>query len=575
MAFKDSFNKSIQKSMVSSFTVEAPQQKNPLKIEKSGIAVLPTYQDQSKTGQEKEHSYEARLSSAILRKMYERNVVVRAAIDTIINEVVSAKYTIKAVDVDDDIDDATLKDQKERIKKIKDFFRHPNENRESFRIFLEKVLFDLLLYDAGVVEKVRDRNGKLKEMYAVAGDSIRIKINKVGKLEGYFQVLENSKEEPIPFGKNQLIYMIMNPRSHTPYGFPVLNTLENMVTAFLYGETYNIKYFENNATPRGILELGAINEAQLDRFREYWRQENLNQPHRVMVLSNPNALEGKGGAKWIPLAMSSKDMELMEYMSWLMKMILMAFGVTPSEVGFADEVKGAPVTGQVLQSQAFKNKTIFPMMDRIASFLTEEIIVAEFDSPDLEFIFEEEKSIQEEMQAAQRDMILIQAQIMTVDEIRKERGLSASPMGGQTGEQEGQGGGLEDILAGLKGEGGQEDAGQEEETIIVDSEESSEKSNLIDMAFTQLKSSILTAIGDEATTNDILSNLNSQNVEVAFRSLRDSINDFLKKNPKFAGLQNQESGPSEDKVTNAFNRLSKEINFYLTMKEINSALPKF
>ena len=136
------------------------------------------------------------------------------------------------------------------------------------------------------------------------------------------------------------------------------------------------------------------------------------------VMYHLHSREGKGGAKWIPLAMSSKDMELMQYMNWLMKMILMAFGVTPSEVGFADELRGAPALGQVLQSQAFKNKTIFPMMDRLASFITEEIIVSDFDSPDLEFAFEEEKSIQEEMQAAQRDMILINAGIKSVEEIR-------------------------------------------------------------------------------------------------------------------------------------------------------------
>lgn len=564
MSFRDSFKNSINKSLGNNF-IEVPRAKTPLSIEKSGIAVIPTYQDQARFGQERDNSsLESRLNSQILRKMYEKNVVVRAAIDTIINEVCVAPYTIKAIDVDDKLDPKKEEDQKSRIKKISDFLRHPNENRESFRIFLEKVMWDLLLYDAGVIEKVRGHGGKLKELYAVAGDTIRIKIDKYGKLLGYYQVLENTKEEPKFFNKDQLIYMMMNPRSHTPYGYPILNTLENMVTAFLYGESYNIKYFENNATPRGILELGAINEAQLDRFREYWRQENLQQPHRVMVLSNPGAQEGKAGAKWIPLAMSSKDMELMQYMNWLMKMILLAFGVTPSEVGFADEVKGAPMTGQVLQSQAFKNKTIFPMMDRISSFITEEIIVAEFKSPDLEFTFEEEKSIQDEMQAAQRDMILINSQIMTVEEVRKERGLDVKGEGEPEGPE-----GLEGILAGLQGEEGPdaEEGGEEEteeETIIVDESESTVERNIIDTAYKQLKDSILVALGDESATNDILQKLNSQNVEVAFTGLQKEINAYLKKqSPKI----------EERKIEESFSRLAKEIKFYVMMRELNNLLP--
>lgn len=558
MAFRDSFQNSLNKSLSSSIIIQPQQPEKAMSIEKSGMSIIPTYQDQAKHGQEKQHSYEYRLSNQILRKMYERNVVVRAAIDTIINEVVSAKYAIKPVDVDTKLEGEKLKDQKDRIKKIEDFLRHPNENRESFRIFLEKVLFDLLLYDAGVIEKVKSSSGKLQEIYAVAGDTVRIKIDKFGKLLGYYQVIENSKEEPKFFDKNQLIYMIMNPRSHTPYGFPVLNTLETMVTAFLYGESYNVKYFENNATPRGILELGNINEAQLDRFREYWRQENLQQPHRVMVVSNPQAAEGKQGVKWIPLAMSSKDMELMQYMNWLMKMILMAFGVTPSEVGFADEIKGAPMTGQVLQSQAFKNKTIFPMMDRIASFLTEEIIVSEFKSPDLEFTFEEEKSIQEEMQSAQRDMILIQSGIKTVEEIRKERGLE------NEGQSQGGGkGGLEGILAGLRGEQGQDEG--IEETIVVDDKESTEKENLIEMAYNQIKSSILTAIGEEAKTNDILQKLNSDNVEIGFKTLKEAVNKYLKQ---------KEPEVKQKQLQQAFDRLAKEIKFYLITKEIDSILPK-
>jgi HK97 family phage portal protein len=496
--------------------------------------------------------------------MYEKNVVVRAAVDTIINEICAAKWLIRPIDEDEKLSPEKLADQKQRIKKIENFFRHPNENRESFRFFQEKVLWDLLVYDAGSIEKVRSNSGQLKEIYAIPGDTIRIKADNHAKILGYWQVLETSsskKQDPEFFEAEDILYIMMNPRSSSLYGFSPLNTLENMITAFLYGESYNIKYFENNATPRGILEIGNISEPQLDRFREYWRQENLQQPHRIMVLSNPNALEGKGGAKWIPLATNAKDMELMQYLNWVMKMILMVYGVTPSEVGFADEVKGAPLTGQVLQSQAFRNKAIYPMMDRLSSYYTEEIIVSEFDSPDLQFDFEEEQSIQEQLQKAQLDMILIQANIKTPEEARKERGLEikkkpTSQLFDQRPSQDGeQNNDLDSILQGLKGEN------PDEVDVIINENESKEK-NIVDLAFDQLKDALCDSLNIDE--QELISNKDvSSAIEKEYNNLRSAINNYMSQ------------GKSKDVsklIENAYKNLSNKVNMYIIQKQINSAL---
>jgi HK97 family phage portal protein len=556
MAFGNNFIKKIEKSLNFSYTPKlTPVEPSLMNIQKSGVSVIPTYQENEKFGQrfDSRLSGEFRMPAYLLRQMYARNIVVRMAVDTIINEVVSAKWAIKPIDTDKELSEEDQKKQKKKIEELEHFFRHPNENNESFRYFLEKIMWDLLIFDAGVTEKVKSKDGKLKEIYAVSGDTIRVKIDKYGKLLGYYQVIEGSKEKPRFFNKDQLIYMVMNPRSNSPYGFPILNTLENMVTAFLYGESYNIKYFENNATPRGILELGAVNEAQLDRFREYWRQEHLQQPHRVMVLSNPNASEGKGGAKWIPMAMSSKDMELMKYMEWLMKMILAAFGVTPSEVGFTDGLQGAPMTGQVLQSQAFKNKTIYPMMDRVASFFTEEIIVQEFNASDLHFEFVEEKSIQEELQTAQRDMILIQSGIKTVEEIRKERGLQVQGI-----EQQGDNSRLDSILSGLTGE-----QPQEESAIVIDNQEGIENENIVDLAFSQLADTISNELQIEG---GIIPTEKTKVIEQAFKELQDTINSYIK--------TTKDKKQISQKIEDAYNNLSKDIKFFINTKQLNNLLPR-
>jgi len=546
MAFRDGFNQTMNKAFGHSQVSARPSiVTSGSSMEKSMRAYLPTYRDDARYGQPPEEGFEYKLRTSLLRKMYERNVVVRAAIDTIINEVVSAKFEIKPINPDEKVSPEKKSQQDKKIKEIEDFFNHPNENRESFRILLEKMMWDLLVFDAGVIEKVRNVGGdKLKEIYAIPGDTIRIKVDEHGKILGYWQVLDGTKRPPKFFKSDNIIYIVMNPRSHTPYGFSPLHTLENMVTAFLYSEHYNVKYFENNATPRGILELGAINEGQLDRFREYWRQENLQQPHRVMVVSNPHAHEGKGGIKWIPLALNAKDMELMQYLNWLMKMILMVFGVTPSEVGFADELRGAPALGQVLQSQAFKNKAIFPMMDRIARYFTEEIIVSEFGAKDLIFDFIEEQSIQEQLQKAQLDSLLIQSQIMTVEEVRKDRGLEIKKGRGVPG--------LEGILAGLQGK----PAPGEEAVMGIENEPT-----IVDTAFKQLKEAVYNHLGlDESVESKPGV---PETLDGAYNELKDSIEAYIGQ---------KKTGETGSLIEDAFHRLVREIKLMTTMKHIDGIL---
>jgi HK97 family phage portal protein len=397
-------------------------------MEKSMKAWIPGFRNYDQFGQQKANA-EFNLSPSTLRRMYQYNCVVRMAVDTIINEVTSAKWDIMPKEKDQELDEENSQAQKKKIKEVKSFFEKPNKNRENFRTILEKLMRDMLLLDAGVLEKTRTSSGKLAEIYAIDGGTIRIDADRHGTIGGYWQILEQEGLKPQLFLPKDVIYLMMNPRTDSIYGISPLETLHNIVTAFLYGEVYNLKYFENSSTPRGMLDLGpSINEDQLDRFRSYWQAETVQQPHRTFVVGGASS-----GAKWTPIAVTPKDMEFNNYMKWLLQVILAVFGVTPSEVGWTEEVRGAPATGQVLQSQAFKNKAIYPMMDKISYYLTRDIVWDEFGYEDLKFEFIEEISLQEKMQKAQYDNMRVMAGIVTVDEVRKEEGLSPKPKGEESG----------------------------------------------------------------------------------------------------------------------------------------------
>jgi HK97 family phage portal protein len=417
--------------------IVTPVEKNigDLSIEKSSKGVIAGFRDYDRYGQKREdEAY--RVSTRTMRLMYHNNPVIRAAVDTIINEVVAAKYDIVPVNKDDKLTKADKDKMQKKIDRCRNFFKHPNDRGENFQTIIKKMMKDLLLLDAGVLEKVPyegagendDDHKGLAELYAIDGGNIRIDADPHGDVNCYWQVLEEEGIDPIKFDKDRIIYIMNNPRTDSLYGLSPLETLHNSVTAFLYGESYNIKYFENDARPSGIVDLGmSVPERELDRFREYWRAEHQQKPHRVMVVGG-----GGSGVKWVPISTTPKDMEMMNYLNWLMKIILMVFGVSPAEVGWTEDVQRAPATGAMLQSLAFKNRAIYPMMGTLSHYITESIINQEFGYEDLQFEFIEETSIPDKIQKAQFYQYAVMGKWMTVNEIRKAEGmepLKLSPEG--------------------------------------------------------------------------------------------------------------------------------------------------
>lgn len=437
---KQEFSKAFSPQRVQSFV----QPEKNTSMEKAMRSVVPAAYEQGKKDASRNFNSEAQgsfspeegrtLRPSTLRKMYYYNPIVKIAIDTIINTACAAPYKITLAEKDI----KQTEEHTEKIKEITGFFKSVNPNKESFGTVLEMLIRDLCILDAGVIEKVKE-NGKLKELWVVDGATVHPVVDMHRRIQGYQQVI--NQEVVASYKPEEIIYMMMNPRTESLYGLSNLEALHRSVTAFIYAESYNLKYFENNHVPKGILDLGPnIPEDQLDRFKNFWEAETSGKPHRIMVLGGPVAAGADNkGIQWIPLQVSSKDMELLEYLRWLERLILAVYGVTPSEVGFTENISGAPATGQMIQSSAFKNKAIYPMLNRIANYLTQEIIYSEFKAYDLKFEFIEEITLDERLKKAQIYQIEIASGVKTANEIRKEEGMK--PL-----KKDEQGNPIEDIL---------------------------------------------------------------------------------------------------------------------------------
>ncbi len=352
-------------------------------------------------------------SPEVLMLMYKMNPAVRIAVDAIVDIVSSTKWNISPINTKKAITEGMQKE----IDRLKLFFNRPNAT-ESFRRLLRKWTKDLILYDAGVFEKGRDEAGNLVDLHVAWGGTISISCWPTGVIKEYFQVIQGTSTTMVTWDPQDMIYSMLYPSSDRVYGMSKLETLHNTVTAYLFSEQRNISFFENDARPSGIVNLGpGISEHQLQRFRDYWLAEHQGTPHKILVTGGASA-----ETKWVPISQSAKDMDFMNYLNWIFKLILVTLGISPSQVGWTEGGERVSSSAAALQAQAFRIRTIFPILQELQYVLTEQVIRDEFQVDDLMFKFVEESSLQEKLQKATYYRTMLESKQMTVDEVRKEEG---------------------------------------------------------------------------------------------------------------------------------------------------------
>jgi hypothetical protein len=133
---------------------------------------------------------------------------------------------------------------------IRQLFRQPNPANDSYRGFIEPVTDDLLVLDAGCIEKVRDLSGNLRELWPT--NAAQIKVNALWdgdpKTARYFWYPDGFNEKA-RWVNEDFVYMMMNPRTDSPVGLPALETLRSSVEAEMAASEFNRRQVEN-AAPR-------------------------------------------------------------------------------------------------------------------------------------------------------------------------------------------------------------------------------------------------------------------------------------------------------------------------------------
>lgn len=319
------------------------------------------------------------------------------------------------------------------IKELEDFVmrcgkaeRNPYSNiqRDDFETFLRKITRDTLQYDQVSFEIVPDRLNIPFEFLAVDASTIRIAADDryVGVNASYhdrsgfipsmparFANLYQGREYGVPssggkapisyvqiingqienvYSSDELAFGVRNPRSDIyiqGYGYGELEQLITVVTAHLFTEEYNRRFFSHGTQAKGILNLKGDNftPEQLEGFRRQWAAQasGVENSWKTPILQTE-------GLEWVDLAKSNSEMEFGKWLDYLIKLSCAVFLIDPSELNF-DMHGGQQQTPLFESSQEWKIKAsrdrgLKPLLRFIAKLINRNII----DKIDDHFAFE-------------------------------------------------------------------------------------------------------------------------------------------------------------------------------------------
>ena len=297
-------------------------------------------------------------SAPLYRNWAEHGEWVRAAINVRKGQVSSAEWDIVPYDKDLGPGDKGIQ------KAIHELFEQPNDQVESFRSWIEPIVEDLIVLDAGVIEKERTFGGEIYGLHGVDGGKIFVSVSWDGDPDEprYFWMPVPTMS--VPFKNSDLVYIMANPRTYSVVGLSALETLKRVIDAELSGSEYNVRQVQN-AAPDGILDLGeGARPEQVEAFKSYWLAEVAGRGAMAFIGGTKNA-------KFVPFRPGNRDMQFMEWQIYLVRKLCAVMGLSPQDLGVTFDINRA--TGEVQQEQT-EDRGLRPLLALHQDFFTREIV---------------------------------------------------------------------------------------------------------------------------------------------------------------------------------------------------------
>lgn len=327
------------------------------------------------------------------------------------------------------------KDEQQSIQLLEGFFTNcgwesnPRQRarlrRDNFSGFMMKTTRDSLVLDSAPIETEFKRDKKLgiDGFYAADGATIRLCSE-----QGYrgddevfaLQVVQGNIRAAYTY--DDLIYVPRNPRTDVMvggYGMSETELLVQTVTGFLNAMTYNLKYFDSNTIPKGMLHLsGDYSQEDLNSFKRYWNAmvKGINNAWTLPVMVSKNQ-ESK--AAFEKFGVDVDDVLFAKWMTFLTAIICAIYGIAPDEINFesfsagnTSALSGSDTEEKLVNS---KDKGLRPLLSHFEDLFSD-YIVSEFGD---KYVFRwtglDDKT--------QEQQWVEESALSTVNEARKSRGM--------------------------------------------------------------------------------------------------------------------------------------------------------
>lgn len=368
-----------------------------------------------------------------MENVYLADVWVRACVDRIVDRVCDVQPVFRPIKsyIDDGVGDKKyqLKDETlKNIDKLNEFIIEPNNNYESFTDIRKKAVRDLLRYDAAGIEIVTGistdkEKPAIIEIYNVSGNLIKPNPDKRGifsEKDAYKQVDDSNGSVVATWGIDKFMYFMLNPKAGSVYGISPIESLSRTVEADLDASDYNLKFFNNNATPRFAVLMKNMGLGQgstaMKRFRSWWNEEMEGNPHKPIILGTE-----QGDIDFKSISVTNEEMQFSQYSLWLLMKILVVYKMQPSILGIGiKESNPGDIKDQLDQ---FKKDAIKPVITVLADKFNRHIVRSGklFNIKDVYMDFDLEIGDKEIL--SKYHEIYLRTGVITINQIRNVLGM--------------------------------------------------------------------------------------------------------------------------------------------------------
>lgn len=352
----------------------------------------------------------------VLRDVAENHDITALCIKMMIDQVCGDTWDIVVADKND------REHYENDIKKVKEFFARPDKVH-LFNDWLKPILYDCLSIDAACMFKRRTRNGKLYSLEYVDGSTIKPLIDSYGRtplppyaayqqiVYGYPYGSSGEKEtKELGFTVDEISYRPRYPRTYSRYGTSPIENILMKINIALRRDNVNLLYYTDGTTPDGGIFTFDKPDMTVDQIEQFATLYN-----DIMC----GRLKERVKLKFLPKGSYTATKEHkfdVEYDEWIARIVAIAFGVNPQQ--FVMLMNRS--TGQ-LQDEQQTELGLAPLENFLDEWFTD-IIQNDLGYPHLRFAYVGEKR-EDAAMSIKRDVDFVQSGILTIDEVRSQRGM--------------------------------------------------------------------------------------------------------------------------------------------------------